>query len=72
MSDKPRIIIKRNGPILIQGEVDLVDQDGNPLTPPPAKAPGTFKLCACRQSGTHPFCDGTHKRIPPRPDGSAT
>jgi CDGSH-type Zn-finger protein len=65
MSDKPRIIIKRNGPILVQGEVDLVDQDGNQLTPPPAKTPGTFKLCTCGGSATKPFCDGTHKNDGP-------
>ena len=72
MSDKPRIIIKRNGPILVQGEVELVDQDGNALIPPPAKTPGTFKLCRCGQSGTRPFCDGTHNRLPPTLDVSTT
>ena len=72
MPDKPRIIVKRNGPILVQGEVELVDQDGKALTPPPAKTPGTFKLCTCRQSGTHPFCDGTHNGIPPCPEVAPT
>ena len=57
-----RITVKRHGPILVSGEVELVDQDGNPLTPPPAKAPGTFKLCTCTQSATLPFCDGTHNQ----------
>lgn len=57
-----RIIIKTNGPILVQGEVELVDQEGNPITPPPAKTPGTFKLCSCGHSATRPFCDGTHNR----------
>lgn len=57
-----RIIIKTNGPILVQGEVELVDQEGNPITPPPAKTPGTFKLCSCGNSATRPFCDGTHNR----------
>lgn len=56
-----RITVKRNGPVLVSGEVELLDQDGNPLTPPPAKTPGTFKLCTCTRSGTHPFCDGSHK-----------
>ena len=62
MSDKPRIIIKLNGPILVQGDVELLDQDGNVLVPPPAKTPGTFKLCRCGRSGTMPFCDATHKK----------
>jgi CDGSH-type Zn-finger protein len=59
-----RITLKRNGPILVNGEVELVDQDGNPVTPPPAKTPGTFKLCTCARSGTLPFCDGAHNRPP--------
>lgn len=67
MSEKPRVIVKRNGPILVQGDVDLVDQDGNAITPPPAKTPGTIKLCTCGQSRTHPFCDGTHTCLP-RPE----
>lgn len=57
-----RITVKRNGPILVNGEVELVDQDGNTLTPPPAKTPGTFKLCTCTRSATPPFCDGSHNK----------
>ena len=59
-----RITTKPWGPILIQGDVELVDQDGNPLTPPPAKTPGTIKLCSCGHSANRPFCDGTHKTVP--------
>jgi CDGSH-type Zn-finger protein len=58
-----RITAKAWGPILIEGQVELVDQDGNPLTPPPAKTPGQIKLCSCGHSGTRPFCDGTHKQV---------
>ena len=57
-----RITIKRNGPILVNGEVELVDQDGNTVTPPLAKTPGTFKLCTCTHSATLPFCDGSHNK----------
>ena len=63
MPDKPRIIVKYPGPILVQGEVELVDRDGNPISLPPAKTPGTFKLCRCGRSGIQPFCDGSHNRI---------
>lgn len=66
MSDKPRIIVKFPGPILVQGEVDLVDRDGNAITPPPAKTPGTFKLCRCGHSAIQPFCDGTHNKLESR------
>ena len=58
-----KVITKVWGPILIQGDVELVDQEGNPLTPPPAKTPGTIKLCSCGYSAIRPFCDGTHKTV---------
>jgi CDGSH-type Zn-finger protein len=62
MNEGPvRIIVKRNGPILVQGGVELVDQDGVALESPLAKTPGTMKLCACGQSATKPFCDGSHR-----------
>ena len=60
-----RIVTKTWGPILIQGEVELVDQDGNVITPPPAKIPGTIKLCSCGHSSIRPFCDGHHKQVSP-------
>jgi CDGSH-type Zn-finger protein len=62
MPEKTRIIVRLNGPILVQGDVDLVDQDGNVLVPPPGKTPGTFKLCRCGRSGSKPFCDATHNK----------
>jgi CDGSH-type Zn-finger protein len=58
-----KITLKPSGPILVQGgEVQLVDHEGNPITPPPAKTPGTIKLCTCHRSAIHPFCDGTHNK----------
>ncbi len=56
-----RVTVRPNGPVVIQGDVDLVDREGVPLSPPPAKVPGTIKLCTCRRSAIHPFCDGSHK-----------
>jgi hypothetical protein len=58
-----RVVTKIWGPILVEGPVELVDQDGIPLTPPPAKTAGQIKLCSCGHSATRPFCDGTHKSI---------
>ena len=59
MSDV-KIIVKKNGPYRIEGEVKLVDLDGNEwdLTGKPA-----FSLCRCGHSSNKPFCDGTHKTI---------
>ena len=51
------IKIKDNGPYLVEGEVRLVDMQGNEI--PMAKR----ALCRCGGSTTKPFCDGTHSKI---------
>lgn len=65
MPDEPqRTIItwKPSGPLIIEGPVEIRDNAGFILEPPPAKIPGQVKLCACGLSRTRPFCDGSHKR----------
>ncbi len=47
-----------NGPYLIQGNVTLLDAEGNRF-----EAGDTIALCRCGQSNTKPFCDGTHERV---------
>lgn len=56
-----RIRCRRNGPLLVEGPVELVDSQGNPLTMETDK-PG-IALCRCGSSGRKPFCDGSHVRI---------
>jgi CDGSH-type Zn-finger protein len=52
-----KITIRDNGPYVVEGEFELVDQQGN-------KIPATKKaLCRCGGSTTKPFCDGTHSKI---------
>lgn len=64
MSDSPvRITIRPSGSIVIEGDVTISDNDGNPLTPPVVKTPGIVKLCGCGTSKTKPFCDGSHKNL---------
>ena len=58
------ITIKQKGPYLIEGPVEIRDQDGALITPPPAKTPGITKLCGCGHTKTKPFCDGSHKTPP--------
>ncbi|WP_298040760.1 CDGSH iron-sulfur domain-containing protein [uncultured Microbacterium sp.] len=48
-----------NGPLLVRGEIDLVDADGAPI-PQNRK---TVALCRCGISTIKPFCDGSHKTI---------
>ena len=52
----PHIFRKEKGQIVIQGEVQLTDADGNKI-PHGVK----FTLCGCLKSKKLPFCDGSHK-----------
>ena len=49
----------KNGPYLVEGELDLFDTEGNKI--PVEKS--TIALCRCGASSNKPFCDGTHSRI---------
>lgn len=46
-----------NGPLIVQGDFTLIDENGNELEPM-KKA-----LCRCGGSVIKPYCDGTHSRI---------
>jgi CDGSH-type Zn-finger protein len=59
MSDPVRITAYRDGPFLVRGPVELLDQDGEPID----AGPGTIALCRCGKSRLRPFCDGTHKLV---------
>jgi CDGSH-type Zn-finger protein len=52
------ITVRKNGPYLVKGAVELKDADGNPID---TDLP--FVLCRCGHSATKPFCDGSHKRV---------
>lgn len=56
-----KIIIRDNGPIRVEGDFEILDQQG--------KAYGlagrtSIALCRCGHSQNKPFCDGTHKTLP--------
>ena len=56
MADSAEIVLKENGPIVVSGEFDLIDEQGN-------KVEGLnpiIALCRCGASANKPFCDGTH------------
>lgn len=48
-----------NGPLLVRGDVELVDGDGEVI--PHARR--TVALCRCGVSLIKPYCDGSHKMI---------
>lgn len=55
----PEIRIYPRGPILVRGDVRVVDHEGNDV---PTRA-GTFALCRCGKSRLWPTCDGTHRLV---------
>lgn len=52
------LVIKHfdKGPNLIEGNITLIDEEGNKLF-----SGAKIYLCACGRSSNKPFCDGTHK-----------
>lgn len=55
---KVQLKIRDNGSILVTGNVELVDAEGNPF-----ETKEKFSICRCGASENKPFCDGSHKRI---------
>jgi len=45
-----------DGPILVRGDFQLLDEDGMPIT----RGRRTIALCRCGRSAIPPYCDGTH------------
>ena len=67
-----RIIVEKNGPYIVQGDVPLVRKSqivseyGEPLAwkkDETLVASAPYKLCRCGQSGHKPFCDDTHLTV---------
>ena len=55
--ERARITPYKDGPLLVRGPFELVDQDGNTIE----VRRKTIALCRCGRSRIKPFCDGTHK-----------
>jgi CDGSH-type Zn-finger protein len=56
---RTRITPYRDGPLIVRGEFELVDQDGNRIDP----GRQTVALCRCGKSRIRPFCDGSHQLV---------
>ncbi len=54
-----RITVRDNGPLRIEGDFEIVDQNGNAFGLGGRIA---ISLCRCGHSQNKPFCDGSHKR----------
>jgi len=68
-SAKDTVVITpyRDGPLLIRGPFQLIDQDGRELS----TERNPVALCRCGKSRIRPFCDGTHKLVGFRAPGGA-
>jgi CDGSH iron-sulfur domain-containing protein 3 len=53
-----KITVRNRGPIRIEGEFTIHDQEGRVFDLAGRTA---ISLCRCGQSSDKPFCDGTHK-----------
>lgn len=51
-----------DGPLIVRGSYEIRDGTGTP-TP---KRRRTVALCCCGLSGIKPWCDGSHKALPPQ------
>ncbi|NUR03731.1 MAG: CDGSH iron-sulfur domain-containing protein [Streptomyces sp.] len=58
-SDRPRRVrVQRDGPLLIEGPVEVVDENGEVTL----SRRFTVAVCTCRRSRTFPWCDTSHRR----------
>ena len=54
--DGAEIVVCPQGPLLVRGDFEIVDADGNTI-----ERRRTVALCRCGGSAIKPYCDGTHK-----------
>lgn len=54
-----KIVVGDNGPLRVEGDVEIVDQGGRAFG---LGGRTVLSLCRCGHSERKPFCDGSHKR----------
>ena len=55
-----KIICNNNGPLRIEGDMQLLDMEGNAFD---LGGRSVVSFCRCGASENKPFCDGAHKRV---------
>ncbi|MFF1819320.1 CDGSH iron-sulfur domain-containing protein [Kribbella sp. NPDC058245] len=60
-AEDPATVIRAypNGPLLIRGDFELLDDNGEPVD----TERRTVALCRCGRSALAPLCDGTHSLL---------
>lgn len=61
-----RVTLTADGPILIEGPVEVVLDDGRTVR----SDRFVVAVCACRRSERYPWCDTSHRRGPHGPPGA--
>lgn len=54
---KTKITVNNNGSLRIEGEIEIVDKNGNAYN---LQGREVISLCRCGLSKNKPFCDGSH------------
>lgn len=55
-----KVTVRNNGPLRIEGEIALCDQDGRAFG---LGGRTGISLCRCGHSANKPFCDGSHAKV---------
>ncbi|MBB5958179.1 CDGSH-type Zn-finger protein [Saccharothrix tamanrassetensis] len=55
--DKRRVTVVPGGPLLVEGPVEMVLEDGTVVE----SDRFVVAVCACRRSKRYPFCDTSHR-----------
>ncbi len=55
-SAKVKLTLRKDGSILVEGPVEMIGPDGEPM-----EVREKFALCRCGASQKKPYCDGAHK-----------
>ncbi|MFE0509089.1 CDGSH iron-sulfur domain-containing protein [Streptomyces sp. NPDC058964] len=63
-----RIRVQRNGPLLVEGPVEVVGEDGEVAV----SRRFTVAVCTCRRSRMLPWCDTSHRCRARRDKGADT
>jgi CDGSH-type Zn-finger protein len=57
--EKTKVTILRNGPIRIEGDMEILDPSGAEYG---LMGRTVISLCRCGHSANKPFCDGAHNK----------
>ncbi len=67
MSQENRVKVRKNGPLLCTGTIEVRNADGELLD-----SGDDIALCRCGASANKPFCDGSHRAAAFEDDGILT